>query len=187
MTGVYDTEQYARSRLLNTIVMYKRKPVKVLDINKGMKATVVTPINGKLRKRFIVDCADLNIFNLTLGFVNKHGRAKFLARRTLRHDWRQGLRPNNVSGENGDGVSEDEIGRALLHRYPDFDKALATVKERARSCAWCEDLAVDSHLRIVWRYEVIGEFVDGAIKLKHKFEFLSTYIKESINGRYEVF
>jgi len=182
---IYDTVEYARSRLLNTIVMYKRKPVKVLAIGGGMKATVVTPIKGKLRKRFVVACSELNIFNLRLGFINKGGYAKFLSRRTLRHDWRQGLRPENV-GANGVRVSDDDIGRALLHRYPSFDKALENVQRESKSCAWCEDMAIRSDMDILWRYEVVGKFDEGVVKLTPKFGFLSKTIKESISGCYEV-
>ena len=180
---MYDDAGYARTRLIGTTVMHKRKPVKVLSIDYEMIATVVTTTNKTRNVRSSVPLEELNLLNLQLGFVNHNGRANFLARRTLRYDWRQGLRPNNVSSTYG-GVSDKLIGLALMHRYPTFEKAL---ESGANSCAWCEDFAINSDMSIVWRYDVVGKFVDGSIRLKPKFYFLSSAIKESINGHYEVF
>lgn len=181
---VYEDCEYARSRLNDTIVMHKRSPVRVVNVCHDMKAKVCSQLNIKA-KPYFVGCEELNILNMSLGFLNERGVASFLARRTLRHDWRQGLRPNNVSSTNI-GVSYKTISKALLHRYPTFDESLLSVVDKSTSCAWCEDFAIKSDMSIVWRYDVVGKFTDGYIKLNNKFVFLTNAIKESINGCYEV-
>jgi hypothetical protein len=184
---IYDTKQYAESRLLNTVVLLKRKPVVVQSIYNNFTASVVSPIKSIVRpKEKIVSMDDLSILNLKLGFVNHKGYASYLTRRTLRHDWRQGLRVNNVSSTLA-RVNQDLIGRALLHRYPTFAEAVDLTKRmNCSSCAWCEDFALHGD-NILWRYNRVGKLRDGVILLTGKYKFLQPQLMESIyDERYSV-
>ena len=185
---VYDSVHYAETRLVNTVVLVKRKPVYVKHINRDRTVRVVSAVRGKGRERpYLVKLDDLIVFDLSLGFVNYEGSARYLSRRTLRSDWRQGLRENNVRASVG-GVDNNLIGRALLHRYPCFTAAIELVSSQYHdSAAWCQDFAVvGSPLRVMWRKDVVGSISDDTITLSNKYRFLRKQLKESINECYAV-
>lgn len=185
---VYDSVHYAETRLVNTVVLVKRKPVYVKRINRDRTVRVVAAVRGKGRERsYLVKLDDLIVFDLRLGFVNYDGSARYLSRRTLRNDWRQGLRENNVRASMG-GVDSDLIGRALLHRYPCFKAAVELVSSQGHhSAAWCEDFAVSSYpLTVMWRKDAIGTISEDTITLSNKYRFLRKQLKESINECYAV-
>ena len=184
---MYDNAGYAGTRLNGTIVMLKRKPVYVERVIQGMRVKVRHFGNDVLGKRQTVNLSDLNILDFKLGFLNKDKTSTYMARRTLRHDWRQGLRPNNVSSTNMH-IEMSDIARALLQRYPTYKEAYdKVVKGKHAMCAWCPDFAIKMGGKVVWRYDVVGTVeAKDKIVLAKEFKFLTHALKDVTYGCCEV-
>lgn len=183
---MYDDHNYANSRIMDTIVMHKSIPVRVVGVKHNMEVIVTSPLKRKGGRRMVVPCSELNLLNFRLGFLNRDGRAYFLARRTLRYDWRQGLRPANVYSQGMDEVDYKDIAKVLLQRYPSFQSALLAVREGADSMAWCQDFMIDKKHDIYWRFDHVGVFAAGEVVLCAKFTFLKECLEEVIDGCYKV-
>ena len=179
---MYDDAQYAGTRLNNTVVLLKIKPIYVVRVLRNLKALVTYDFvnNGNT---FEVDCSALNCVAFKLGFVNTGAGVEYLSRRTMRHDWRQGLRPNNVH-TTGAGVEYKDIAQALRQRYPTFPEAVKRVRLKGTaSCAWCQDFALLQGGIVKWRYENVGKLDDrGDITLDNKFKFLRHQLTEVTYG-----
>jgi hypothetical protein len=177
---MYDDAHYAGTRLNNTVVLLKRKPVYVVNITRDLKAVVTYDVENR-GHTFVVDCSKLNVVAFDLGFINKGDNCAYMARRSLRHDWRQGLRPNNVHMNGQRQVEYKDIAQVLRQRYPTFEAALGRVKAGDVSgCAWCQDFALKADGNVVWRYEAVGKFDDkGYITLDNNFRFLYNQIMET--------
>jgi hypothetical protein len=178
---MYDNPNYAATRLNNTIVMLKRKPVLVLCVDMHLRALVTYDVKNHTRA-FLVSCKELNVTNLELGFLNKGKHCQYMARRTLRRDWRQGLRPNNVHSTQGETAMSDIVA-VLKHRYPSFKVAVGKVEQgKVVSCAWCPDFAIIKGGLVKWRYEVVGKYDKGGITLGNKYKFLTSQLIGATDG-----
>jgi hypothetical protein len=183
---MYDTGEYAGTRLNGTIVMLKRKPIYVEHVycDKTVKGYALDKI-----KR-IVECHldDLAVLDFQLGFVNTSSGAHYLSRKALRHDWRQGLRPNNIMAVPYCGrVDHSLIATCLRHRYPSFATAVAVVKSGdVLSCAWCQDFALTSTDKILWKNYEVGTIGDTSIRLEPNFRFLAKLLRENTYECYEI-
>lgn len=179
---MYDNSRYANTRLASTIVMYKRKPVYVIEVKRDMTVIVSDdfPLHRKSKR---VPLKDLNITDFKLGFLNKDGLATYLARRTLRSDWRQGLRANNVNSSHG-RADIDDIAKVLKQRYPTFEEAMRK-RNVVYSIAWCSEFALSGN-DLIWRYERVGKVEDNNLVLDNNFKFLTSQLMEAVNGYCEV-
>jgi len=186
---MYDHAEYARTRLVGTIVLHRRTPVYIETIKRDMTATVYNPLQ-KNAKAYQVPLCGLNLLDFELGFINKPRGAVYLSRKPLRHDWRQGLRTNNVHSSNG-RTTMDDIAGALLHRYPSFQQVAkrVLVDRLVPSCAWCQEFAMNSQNKIIWRYDVVGQYShgDSAITLDARFKFLKYSLEEVTRDSCKVF
>lgn len=179
---MYDNSRYANTRLASTIVMYKRKPVYVIEVKRDMTVIVAEDFPVYTRRKR-VPLEDLNITDFKLGFLNKDGLATYLARRTLRSDWRQGLRTNNVNSSQGRATLVD-IANVLKQRYPSLEDAMRT-RRLVHSIAWCPEFALSTN-DLIWRYERVGKVEDGNLVLDNNFKFLTSQLMEAVNGYCEV-
>lgn len=89
----YNEVEYAKTRLLETIVSYKGLPVLVESIDSS----------GLVEFKYIKDlressCSlnELDINPLPLGYCNYNRYAFYLTRMPMRQDWKQGLRNRNI-------------------------------------------------------------------------------------------
>ena len=182
---MYKDADYANSRLEGTVVMYKRVPVIVMHVSRRMLVRVRKL--DRSQREHLVPLAELNLTNFPMGFINKGSGVSFLCRRTLRRDWRQGLRPSNVASSNGDTTFED-IAKALRQRYPSFAVAYSDVtKGLARERAWCPEFAVSCDNKLRWRFEVVGSFTNAAeVVLADEFKFLIHTLKDACNDSCKV-
>jgi len=179
---MYDDAQYAATRLNNTVVLLKRKPIYVIRVLHDLRALVTYDfVNNS--NAFKVDCSKLNCVAFNLGYINKEFKCEYLSRRTLRHDWRQGLRPNNVH-TTGVAVHHKDIAQALRQRYPTFEEVVAKIAQgEVASRAWCQDFALTSAGVVRWRYENVGKLNGrGDIALDNNYKFLKAQLMEVTNG-----
>ena len=187
---MYDTAEYANSRLMNTIVMLKRKPVIVHRVKDDM-SVLVWPCVDRHKVLDVrlksVPLTSLNLLDFRLGFLNKDGNTSYLFRRTLRRDYMQGLHAGNV-GSTEFQIDALDIARVLLHRYPSFNKANSTVTEgRANSMAWCEDFCIKQGGVVGWKQYDVGSLEGDTLHLLDKFSFLKDLLVEKTNGCIRVF
>jgi len=182
---MYDTGQYAGTRINHTVVLLKRQPVYVQQVthNKLVVGTTLGRGAHKVKK-------DLSSFNLTdyhLGYFNSGGTAYYMSRKAMRNDWRQGLRENNVKCVPSKyDLCVEDIAKCLRQRHPTLSVALTDIGNGAESCAWCSDFCVTSEQVIQWKSHAVGHVEDDTITLDSKFKFLAKLVKETTYGCYEV-
>jgi hypothetical protein len=181
---MYDTSEYASSRIQGTVVMLKRKPIYVEKVHRGV-------VSGRSLDRsphpVHCDLDDVSVLSFELGFVNIGGTAYYLSRKAMRRDWRQGLRPQNILCVPPRGLDWSDIGDCLLHRYTSFAKAVTLVSGgHVKSMAWRQDLCLKRGGVIQWKLYDVGIIKDCKIELGDSFKFLASIIKESTHGCYEV-
>lgn len=93
MIGYADDVEYARSRLVETIVRVGGVPV-LVNVIEGKNAVHCTDLTtGNL---ITVKLKDLDINPVPLGYANVHNVALYVVRTPKRQDWRQGLRQNTI-------------------------------------------------------------------------------------------
>jgi hypothetical protein len=146
----YDTAEYAKSRLVETVIRHGNVPVLVMDVG---------TVDGKIWVHYnkIMDGDvdmygdEIDNFNLDpvqLGYVNYKNFAYYLTRMPMRKDWRQGLRLLNVVGPDGDRppVPLKTIGETIVGNFPSFKSCLdkLNTKKVLKSVAFCRDFSVST-------------------------------------------
>jgi hypothetical protein len=182
--GMYDSVEYAMTRINHTVVMHKRKPILVQSITNGR--VIQGKRLDKSGRKVSCNLDDVTLLDLPLGFLNKDGKVYHLSRKAMRHDWRQGLRPQTILVEPWMDVDYADIGRCLLQRYPTFSKAVALVGNGHEACAWTPDLAINNRGKVWWKSYLVGSIEGDEIHLRAKFKFLSKMLKESTNECYAI-
>ncbi len=185
---MYDTADYAGSRLNGTVILLKRQPVYVEQVRNrdGCKMVYGTTM-GRGHHAVQEDLAKFNVTDYRLGYFNKNGVAYYMSRKAMRQDWRQGLRPNNVQVTPHDrGVEVEDIALCLRQRFPSLSGALAKLGEGHESCAWCKDFAVQVNGIVFWKAHPCGIVEDDTITLNDRYKFLTKLIKESTHECYEI-
>jgi len=182
---MYDSGEYAGTRINQTVVLFKREPVYVEQVR--YDKTVVGRTVGRGGHKIEKPLTSMNLTDFRLGYFNSGGVAYYMSRKALRHDWRQGLRLNNVEcvPYKGDIALED-IAVCLRQRLPTFSKAMAKLGAGASSCAWCKDFCITRFQTILWKGHPVGAIADDKITLDNKFKFLTKLMKEITHECYEV-
>jgi hypothetical protein len=168
---MYGTDyRYARTRLIDTVVQNKEgKPFKVEEItNDGVM------IGCDLSGERVVSPLDESILQShKLGFVNMGGRAVYVVRKSLRNDWRQGLRPNNVIGicERGCiNVRFREIMLSIEGSYVKLDMVEQSLQESI-SVPISRSFAVNNNGQVIHGVSgVVGLFREGKLAFTKGFE-----------------
>lgn len=169
--------EYARTRLLHTVVRLGDEPVFVREIDNRGRVTI-SPLN---KFNTVEECklADLNLKPVTLGYTNLGGKnISFLVRVPKRNDWRQGLRTANMQSMDGNvDIGEGiypKLRNVIMNRYPKFNKAFA--ESHGGGVAWCREWAVQQGKYLFHRGRHVGSVnKDG----EATFEGSYTYLKES--------
>ena len=182
---MYDTGQYAGTRLNQTIILLKRQPVLVRQVT-HMKVVQGTTL-GRGRHEVEEHLSKFNMTDYRLGYFNSGGTAYYMSRKAMRQDWRQGLRENNVQCEPYKGdLGLPDIAMCLRQRHPTLSNALARLGSGTHSVAWCKDFCVTHNQRILWKSYEVGGIEDSTITLYKQFKFLSKLVEESTHECYEV-
>ena len=93
---MYDTWEYANSRLHSTIVRKAGVPIYVKEVGPNMSVRY-TPLCSEDNKDKFCKVKDLCIEPVPLGFCNTPVGATYLSRQPRRDDWRQGLRDISIN------------------------------------------------------------------------------------------
>lgn len=145
----YDTVDYAKSRLVETIIMKgSKEPIMVLAVqgtNDAIEVVYNSLLDSKdeLGKCLLSEC-DIN--PVQLGYVNHRATAHYIMRSPMRRDWRQGLRMLNLvdsDGANPRGLSFKSIAQTIINSYPTFKSAIEKVNTKdIRSIAFHRDFSM---------------------------------------------
>lgn len=172
--------EYAQSRLQGTIVRLGDNPIFVHNIGPGMKAEVSTLED--IYNVFIADAKEFNLIPVPLGMCNFDGLARYLSRIPLRRDWRQGLRRENFCSNIGDhaAIPPETLAKVIKGEYPTFAEALKSVKEGAKSVAWCREWAVTSDGKLIYKRLAVGVNKEGMLLLDKEFNYLAEALEEAV-------
>ena len=174
----YDTDAYARSRLLETIVLYEGGPVLVEAVVDG------DALFSKLGVDGVGTCplSELDLSPIQLGYFNSEDSAHYLQRVPKRRDWRQGLRGNNVNMPRWLTRGVVELCKGT---YPSFEEACDLVECGVESVAFSLKFAVSEGGRVVYKgSKLVGDVQQlmpgrGA-ELRHPYKYLAEALKEAI-------
>lgn len=136
---MYTNVDYAHSRLLNTWVRFKGKPVLVESVYRDDESgKIMLAIKDfAADKRHKVDIVDLDLSSMPLGFVNFRGSSIFLYRMPMRNDWRQGIRSSNTGAKSPSGMmggmnrsrvfASKQFSNSVLGVYPSMEECVEDV------------------------------------------------------------
>ena len=153
-----DDVQYAKTRLMETIVRYKERAVLVHNVWDGGESLRLSS-SDCVTGEFVED-NDIDEFDLTpvpLGFVNRYKRTLYVSRKPMREDWRQGFRAHNAQILYGweDGIEFDykSIGQTINGEFPLIGETLLLYGERV---AWHRDFCYDWSGAIHYKWHGAG-------------------------------
>ena len=175
---MYDCADYASSRLVDTLVRLDGKAVRVVSVEGDIECTVETFPNGE---RSTIDIDELDLKSPPLGFVNGGGRAYYVARKPMRQDWRQGVRPNSVRSVNtGSRVSLHTLAKCIDGDFPTFAKASAMLGDW-REVALSREFSISKRrgsiiINYKW-YGSVGVIVGGKVSLTDGYQYLSKEVE----------
>ena len=147
----YDTAEYAKSRLVETVIRHGNVPVMVYDVGvHSLTNKIIVKYQPIMTESDIAE-DEIDNFNLDpvqLGYVNYKNFAYYLTRMPMRKDWRQGLRLLNVVGPDGDRppVPLKTIAETIIGNFPSFKSCLDKLnsKKTIKSMAFCRDFSVST-------------------------------------------
>lgn len=183
--SVYKDSEYADSRLRGTVVLLNGTPVYVTRVNDDLTCTVRNDEDDD-EGEFRVECDDLNVLAPKLGFVNSGGRALYLSRKPMRCDWRQGLRPAQITiltGRIGNRPTFRDIMKCLRGEYKKLPASIRLLSEGHSSVAISRELCLVKKRNLIevhycWRGRV-GTLSKKVITLDGKHKHLS-YLLEGL-------
>lgn len=160
----YDTVDYAKSRLVETVIRLNGSPIMVLGV-RGEDNDITVEYNDLMNDGVygVAKLSDCDLNPVSLGYVNHKKSAYYIMRTPMRRDWRQGLRMLNLVDAQGAQprlVSYSSIGHTILGKFPSFKETLSMLSTKTRapkSVAFHRDFAVD----VEGKMEYKG-FVDAA-------------------------
>jgi len=156
---LYDTAEYANQRLQETIVRHNGFPCKVVHCAND-RVDIITSHIVYLhnRKDKIVPFRELDLTPVPLGFANGVYGVSYLARISLRKDWKQGLRSNTLRslfGVDPRWIDDKSLSNTIMGKYPTFDKAMEEAVNSNMIVAFTRDFAVgpgDNAYNLYYKY-----------------------------------
>lgn len=167
----YDTAEYAGTRLIETIILYQGRPVKVSNcLQQAAKKIWVAAIdieNGATVQDYL-DNFDMN--PPPLGYVNTDKNCTYMTRMPMRKDWKQGLRKNNIISHTGyaPDIAMKYIAKTIMGIFPSLHEVIAKIHKLNAlggykgSLAFDRNFAID-HFGRVWYKNI---FVIGVVDMK---------------------
>ena len=182
----YTSIDYARDRLLNTIVRVSGDPAMVTNIY-GDNTVEYQDLYDSSYK--VAPLGEMDLDPVPLGYVNYKGIATYLSRIPKRQDWKQGLRDGNVRRVGG-GIDYPDIkpkalAETILAIYPPYKKVLVALskltKKNLFSLAFCRDFCITTDKSLFYKGEfhvgTIGE--DGEPEFFDKFDWVADSFNEA--------
>lgn len=179
---MYDCEEYASSRLVGTLVLHEDKAVKVLSVGGSLTCLVCYVAGEEEGEQFRVDLSELSLKSPALGFVNFGNRCGYLVRKPMRHDWRQGVRPNSVQDLHRGNVTFSTIGKCMEGVFPTFKEALVRIEDGVPEVAISRDFSIVRRggvLRVKYKwYGKVGRLNKNGVALDDKFNHLKKCVEK---------
>lgn len=186
---MYEDIEYARSRLLETVVRVEDEPVVVYAINARTVnyRRLIDEMEGVCAPKF------LNINPVKLGYFNGKKNSHYLTRTPMRRDWKQGLRQASIRDITGSTVSigNADLAAVIKGTYPKladcFKKNNNPFDEPIKSTmrAFSRNFAMDSRDSGLW-YKgkwVVGEITkEKNYKLVPQFDWVRDILDEELDA-----
>ena len=116
----YSCIEYARSRLLGTMVFAKGKPVVVEDCYDQH----LVGFDPSTKEMFEYDWEDVDLKPPSVGYINHGTRASYLMRYPARQ-WKQGIRLGQFQNlPNGVRLTGPSFLKAVTHKFPKANKCV---------------------------------------------------------------
>lgn len=187
----YDTPDYAASRLVGTVVMYKDCPVHVENIRSSGLACVQDVRTGY---DFEVDMSELDTTPVQLGYVNVGKSCVYVCRSPKRQDWKQGMRYENISAVSNmskvpfNRITYKDISNTILNKFPKLPTCYKNVSTgKYNKQAFCRDFClsfvVDDtgipqvHLEY-GGFGVVGSYDGERFSLNEKYQYLKERLED---------
>jgi hypothetical protein len=184
-----DDYAYAETRLKNTIVRYRGRIIRILNITNNGVCFIQYIVNQNIKQ---VPLKDLKLNSPKLGYVNTDSGPVYICRIPMREDWRQGLRMNNTTilGESrGIQMSDVLIVKAIRGRYPSLRQVYETLNIiqqkqniKFQGLAVSRDIALDRLGVIIYKgHLTIGTYDVNDIlniQLLSRFSYLKERVEE---------
>lgn len=171
---MYDSLEYARSRLRNTIVREEEgQPVIVSELtgrSTSIKVISINMITDVVKEDRL---SNLNLTPVPLGYVNTDISCTHASRMPMQRDWKQGLRRANTVYTNNDvEVSNRQLGLTISGQYPDVRNCIQEVTDRnVRSMAFSRNFCVSRGLNLQYK----GRFLIGKMLNEDNFSLLDDF------------
>lgn len=177
----YQNINYARDRLVGTIVRVGGKAVTVMDfIDHAVSYKEL--ISGKNAS---IDADLMDITPVPLGYVNSAGFANYIMRIPKRQDWKQGLRQATMysSAVHPEEITLPDLGRTIEGLFPNLFSVMKTIRKgEVSSMAFHREWAVMKNNRVLYKgnYDVGTIDEMNNINLTGNFDWLSESLEEAI-------
>lgn len=184
---IYDTAEYARSRLVETVVRLGDKPIFILSVDDNSIASFYLLEDSKRVCHTHVN--DLNIEPVPLGFYNTKNGAIYAARLPQRNDWRQGLRNQSLSlnfTPSGYVFKYTHLLEAIVGVSKPFKEAYEEATGRVKIIAFHRYWAVGGGGSLYHKTKCVGVIdKEGNITWSPKYTYLaSRFIEDCSNEVY---
>lgn len=191
---LFDNHRDATMRLVDTIVFYK---------GRAMKVESITERALKLRGRIILtgdnvsvhqEDEDLQMFCPPVGYVNVEGDALYFMRQPMRR-WKQGIDmralvcPTHGMRSRG-AITENLLAKCLENDYPDLDQAMGMFASRnpfkqieKKGVAFAKHFSVcrgDDGPLLAYKGREVGVVENHTPILSTKFDWLREHLEESL-------
>lgn len=174
---MYESIEYARSRLVGSVISIKNRPCTILSVDYN-RELFFTDLVDKEEKFISMDSKEVDLTPIALGYMNFRDGAVYACRIAKRR-WKQGIdkagamlsKPMN-RGENW--VDSKEFLACYYNEYPAFEDAYTQAKESGVSVAFHKKWAINGHGELFYR----GKFVGTTLKLKQAYAYLEQMMKE---------
>ena len=185
--SMYERRDEVVTRLKGSVIMYGRRPVRVVDVGQEKELYVTLLRSGK-RKVIQIDDEKLSLELPKLGYVNTSRGAVYLKRRPVRL-YKQGLVSGNVVTVGDVRVDEllssRNLADMLQRKYPTMQQAIASSSNnpfRSKPIAFSPDLAVQGST-LFYRGNQVGSLTtDGEFRLSEDFTHLREAILEALHA-----
>jgi hypothetical protein len=177
----YKDATWAATRLVDTYVFHDGKVRHVTSYNRGKFNLFSEGEEIKL------GVEEIDVSSPPLGYCNTGRSCAYVYRKTLRRDYRQGLRRSNIEvsrfyDDNGTSVdfSMFDLTHTIRNEYPSFKHCFDYTEEEGVAQAFSRDFCVNIKGEIIYRFSSkIGKSSDGStIEIYPNFKILSESLTE---------
>lgn len=178
---VYDSVDYARSRLVGTCIKHMGTLVKVEDITEeGLAILRGVVTDGTTTHLF----TELDVSPLKLGYTNKGNSAYYIMRMPKRNDWKQGTRFEQLFTLSSQGqvpnrsITYKDLAIPALNTYPKLKACFSTIaagkrERQAFARDFCLSQASSSEVLVEYKGNIsIGTFDGVKFHLIKEYQYL---------------